>query len=122
MAPAGWEAREVVYRICDTIAAAPSAVVLGPPSVTRCGRIPAWYTPLPSVPSPPMATFLTVKEASRLTGKSPSSIRRVLYPILHDDAHPDRAHIAPGVEEALQFRLRGDNFAWRVSEELLRRE
>ncbi len=69
-----------------------------------------------------MPTFLTVKEASRLTGKSPSSIRRVLYPILHDDTHPDRPHIAPGVEEARQLRLRGENFAWRLSEELLRRE
>lgn len=69
-----------------------------------------------------MPSFLTVKEAARFTGKSPSSIRRVIYPILHDDAHPDRVQIQPSVEEALQLRMKGENFAWRLSEELLRRE
>ena len=69
-----------------------------------------------------MATFLTVKEAARLTGKSPSSIRRIIYPIIHDDAHADRGHIQPTVEEAMQLRMKGENFAWRLSEELLRRE
>ncbi len=69
-----------------------------------------------------MATFLTVKEASRLTGKSPSSIRRIIYPIIHDDIHPDRPSIQPTVEDAVQLRLKGENFAWRLTEELLRRE
>lgn len=69
-----------------------------------------------------MTTFHTVKEASRLTGKSPSSIRRIIYPIIHNDAHPDRQHVQPSVEEALQLRVKGENFAWRLSEELLRRE
>lgn len=69
-----------------------------------------------------MTPFLTVKEASRLTGKSPSSIRRVIYPIIRDDAHTDRSHIQPSVEDALQLRMKGENFAWRVSEELLHRE
>lgn len=69
-----------------------------------------------------MSNFVTVKEAAQLTGKSPSSIRRIIYPIIHDDGHADRAHIQPSVEEALQFRMKGENFAWRLSEELLRRE
>jgi hypothetical protein len=69
-----------------------------------------------------MSSFLTVKEAARLTGKSPSSIRRIIYPIIHDDGHADRAHIQPNVEEALQLRMKGENFAWRLSEELLLRE
>ena len=69
-----------------------------------------------------METFLTVKEAARSTGKSPSSIRRIVYPIIHDDAHPDREHIQPTIEEVMQLRMKGENFAWRVSEELLRRE
>lgn len=69
-----------------------------------------------------MAPFLTVKEASRLTGKSPSSIRRIIYPIIHDDAHRDRKHIQPSIDEALKLRMKGENFAWRLSEELLRRE
>jgi hypothetical protein len=69
-----------------------------------------------------MNQFLTVKEAARSTGKSPSSIRRIIYPILETPAHPDRPHIQPTLEEVQQFRLKGENFAWRISEELLRRE
>lgn len=69
-----------------------------------------------------MATFLSVKEAAKLTGKSTSSIRRVIYPIIHDDAHADRSHVLPSVEEARALRLKGENFAWRISEELLQRE
>ncbi len=69
-----------------------------------------------------MLRFLTVKEAAKLTGKSPSSIRRVIYPIIHDDANADRQQISPSVEEAQVLRLKGENFAWRISEELLQRE
>ena len=46
-----------------------------------------------------MSSFLTVKEAATLTGKSPSSIRRVIYPIIRDDNHADREQIAPTVDE-----------------------
>lgn len=69
-----------------------------------------------------METFLTVKEAAQLTGKSPSSIRRIIYPIIHDDKHPDRQHVQPSPEDALQLRMKGENFAWRLSEQLFRRE
>lgn len=69
-----------------------------------------------------MPTFLTVKDAATLTGKSPSSIRRLIYPITKNDAHPDRTHVQPSVEEVLKLRMNAENFAWRVSEEFLRRE
>lgn len=69
-----------------------------------------------------MTTFLKVRDAARLVGKSPSSIRRIIHPIIADDQHPDRTHVQPGAEEALALRLKGENFAWRISEELLRRE
>lgn len=69
-----------------------------------------------------MPQFLTVKEAAKLTGKSPSSIRRVIYPIIHDDHHPDRQHVEPTIDEVTKLRLKGENFAWGISEELLRRE
>ncbi len=69
-----------------------------------------------------MSTFLTVKEAAKLVGKSPSSIRRILYPILEDNRHPDRHHIEPDVATAKSLRVKGENFAWKISEELLRRE
>ena len=69
-----------------------------------------------------MNAFLTVKEAAQLVGKSPSSIRRIIYPILEDDQHPDRSHIQPSPEDAQALRLNGETFAWRISEELLRRQ
>jgi hypothetical protein len=69
-----------------------------------------------------MTKFLTVKEAAHLTGKSPSSIRRLIYPILDNPKHADRHHIEPDVATAKALRIKGENFAWKVSEELLRRE
>lgn len=69
-----------------------------------------------------MPQFLTVKEAAKLTGKSASSVRRVIYPIIQGQNHPDRQHIEPTEGEATKLRLKGENFAWRISEELLRRE
>lgn len=69
-----------------------------------------------------MAKFLTMKEAARFVGKSPSSVRRILYPILEDNRHSDRHHVEPDVATAKSLRLKGENFAWKISEELLRRE
>ncbi len=68
-----------------------------------------------------MTNFLTVKEAAKVTAKSPSSIRRIIYPILEDDSHVDRHHIEPDVETAKTLRAKGDNFAWKISQELLDR-
>ena len=68
-----------------------------------------------------MANFLTVKEAAQRVGKSSSSIRRIIYPILEDDRHPDRVHIEPDVETATALRLKGESFPWKLSEDLLRR-
>src|ERR1041385_3978032 len=67
-----------------------------------------------------MSSFITVKEAALRTGKSTSSIRRIIYPILKNDAHPDRTHILPNVEDAVKLRVKGESFAWRLSEEFLR--
>lgn len=69
-----------------------------------------------------MPQFLTVKEAAQQTGKSSSSIRRIIYPILETDGHPDRLQIQPTVEDVQQLRMRGENFAWKISQELLQRE
>ena len=46
------------------------------------------------------ATERYVKEAARLTGKSSSSIRRIIYPILETPDNPDRQHIQPVVQIA----------------------
>ena len=52
----------------------------------------------------------------------PQAIRRLFYPILEDDQHPDRHHIEPNPHEVIAARMQGDNFAWRISEEFLARE
>jgi hypothetical protein len=69
-----------------------------------------------------MNNFLTVNEAAKRTGKSASSIRRIIYPILKNDRHADRHHVEPDVKTAKALRVKGENFAWKISEELLRRE
>jgi len=85
------------------------------PTGVRWSTVPAVISHLP------MSKFLTVAEAAKLIGKSPSSIRRIIYPILEDDQHPDRPLIEPSPDEAKALRLKGENFPWRISEELLRR-
>ena len=72
------------------------------------------------IPLPRMA-FLSVRAAAERVGKSTSSIRRLLYPISRRDDHPDRDLVQPGVAEATRLRVAGVNFAWQVSEELLKR-
>ncbi|MFV0446237.1 MAG: hypothetical protein ACK5Q5_21910 [Planctomycetaceae bacterium] len=69
-----------------------------------------------------MSEFLTVKAAAQLVGKSPSSIRRLIYPIIEAESHRDRDQIRPSAADVPQLRLKGENFAWQVSRELLLRE
>jgi hypothetical protein len=69
-----------------------------------------------------MTDFLSVKEAAAQVGKSPSSIRRIIYPIIEDDAHPDCDQIWPSVDEVKTLRMKGESFPWKLSPELLRRE
>ena len=69
-----------------------------------------------------MSNFITVKEAVERTGLSDSAIRRVIYPILKGDKHPDRQLVEPNPAEARAMRVKGENFAWKISEELLDRE
>src|SRR5688572_24455113 len=69
-----------------------------------------------------MATFLTVTEAAKLTGKSSSSIRRLFHDIRDNPQHPDRHHVQPSADEVLRLRAKGENFPWRVSEAFLRQK
>lgn len=66
-------------------------------------------------------SFLSVKESAALTGKSTSSIRRLIHPLLKSEGHPDRIHLRPTPDEALQLRLKGETFQWRISEDWLLR-
>jgi hypothetical protein len=69
-----------------------------------------------------MSEFLTVTQAAQQTGRSASSIRRrIIYPIIQNDQHPDRSLVEPSVEEVQRLRMKGESFPWRVSRELLDR-
>lgn len=65
--------------------------------------------------------FLSVRAAAERVGKSTSSVRRLIHPIVKRDDHPDRDLVQPDVAEATRLRLAGVNFAWQISEELLQR-
>lgn len=65
--------------------------------------------------------YLSVRAAAERVGKSTSAIRRLLYPIVRQDDHPDRDLIQPSVAEVKRLRMSGDTFPWKVSEELLKR-
>lgn len=60
-------------------------------------RNPVWMAPL--------LLLLTVKAAAIFSNRSPSSVPRVIYPILEDNRHPDRHHIVPDVATAKPLRL-----------------
>lgn len=90
------------------------------PSQAFRERLAECYHPF-ATPLLPMSEFLTVKQSSRLTGRSESSIRRLIYPIIADNRHPDRLHIEPGVEDVQRLRMKGENFPWKISREFLDR-
>ncbi len=69
-----------------------------------------------------MPAFYTIKQAVDHTGKSASTVRRLVREIVADDKHKDRAEIEPTPAEAKKMTQQGIQFAWKISEELLLRE
>ena len=66
--------------------------------------------------------FLTISEAEKFTGKSRSTLRRFIDGIVKAEKSPDRDLLLPGPDEAIAFHNQNQPFAWRISEELLRRQ
>jgi hypothetical protein len=64
-------------------------------------------------------TYLTIAEACEKTGRSASTIRRLIKGIADDDNHADRAAIEPSPKEVAAFKKKNENFTWRVSEEII---
>ncbi len=76
-----------------------------------------------SIPSLIMVNrFLTISEAENFTGKSRSTLRRFIDNIVKADNSPDRPLLLPTQDEVLALRERNQPFAWKISEELLRRQ
>lgn len=63
--------------------------------------------------------FLTIGEAVEKTGRSPSTIRRVIRTIADSPAHPDRKLIEPSPKEVDVFKKKGENFTWKICEDVL---
>ncbi len=66
--------------------------------------------------------FLTISEAAEKTGRSLSTIRRLIKSIADDDAHADRSAITPSPKEVAAFKKKDENFAWKIREDVLLRE
>lgn len=66
--------------------------------------------------------FLTISEAAEKTGRSLSTIRRLIKSIADDDAHVDRGAITPSPKEVAAFKKKDENFAWKIREDVLLRE
>jgi len=66
-----------------------------------------------------MVRKLSVKEATQFTGKSESTIKRLIREITADPNHADRHFISPSHEEVEKRRDAGEPYTWKISEDLL---
>lgn len=62
---------------------------------------------------------LTIAEAAEKTGRSESTIRRVIRTIAEDKSSPDRAGVFPEPKEVDAFKKKGENFTWKICEDVL---
>ncbi len=69
----------------------------------------------------PMDQHLTVSEAREFTGKSESTIKRLLREITGDPQHADRSYILPSAEEVERRKGAKEPYAWKIDRQLLLR-
>ncbi len=65
------------------------------------------------------AGLLTIAEAAQKTGRSPSTIRRLIHTIAESKDHPDRTMLQPTVKQVGAFKKKGENFTWKIAEEVI---
>jgi putative protein kinase ArgK-like GTPase of G3E family len=63
--------------------------------------------------------MLTIAEAVEKTGRSASTIRRIIRTITDAPSHEDRDGIVPNAKEAAAFKKKGENFTWKIREDIL---
>ena len=68
-----------------------------------------------------MDQHLTVTEARKLTGKSDSTIKRMIRDIVSDAKHPERSFILPSHNEVERRKKASEPYVWKIDRELLRR-
>ena len=64
-------------------------------------------------------SFLTISEAASKSGRSLSTIRRIIRTITDAKSHPDRAGIQPSIAEVAQLKKKGEIFSWRIRDDVL---
>ncbi len=69
-----------------------------------------------------MSDFHSIREATTVTGVSVTTFRRFIRAIVADEAHPDRIHLLPTVDDVRRMKAAGEQFTWQISAELLKRE
>jgi len=67
-----------------------------------------------------MQKHYTIKEAAAVTGKSQSTIKRLIAPIREDESSADRHHLLPSPEQYAEFKKSGQPFNWQISDSFLR--
>lgn len=66
--------------------------------------------------------MLTIAEAVEKTGRSASTIRRIIRTVTDAADHPDRAGIEPDVKAVAAFKKKGENFTWKIREDVLMKQ
>lgn len=72
---------------------------------------------VPSMESP----FLTIAEAIEQTGRSGSTVRRLIKTITDNDAHADRDAVEPSAKKVAAYKKKGESFTWTIREDVLLR-
>lgn len=66
-----------------------------------------------------MSSYLILKQAVKHSGKSESTLKRLIREITADPDHTDRHHILPDAAELQQKRDAGEPYIWKISDALL---
>lgn len=66
--------------------------------------------------------FLTIAQACDKTGRSASTIRRLIKGIVETADHADRDAVEPTIKAVAAYKKKGENFAWKIREDVLLRE
>ena len=70
---------------------------------------------MPSMDTP----FITIAEATEKTGRSASTIRRLIRTITETASHPDRDAIEPDIKKVTALKKKGENFTWKIREDIV---
>jgi hypothetical protein len=79
------------------------------------------YAPLRPLPSSALDQHLTLSEARNFTGKSETTLKRLIREITGELNHPDRAFLLPSPEEIERRRAAKEPYAWKIDRQLLLR-